>query len=181
MRFSFSLIFLLLLCVQSCKNNKNQDPAKILQEVSKDEDFNKGKLSFQFDLPNDWYRIDTTLHGVFFCILMNNDSMYRPRVNVANESMHGKTQSNYILGTKEYLTNNATGIELLENGQFEVSGKNCSWYTYNSINNGIRREMIFYSIAVNDISYNITAGLNIGGRARYRKTINEIVKSFKLN
>lgn len=181
MRLSFSIILFLLFFLQSCKNHRTQDPARILKEVSKDDDFNKGSLNFKFDLPNDWYRIDTTLQDIYICVLMNNDSIYRPRVNVTNESMHGKTQSNYILGTKLYLTNNMAGIKLLEDGQFEVSNKNCSWYTYNKTQDGMTREMIFYSIAVDDISYNITAGINPGGRNRYRETIDEIVKTFKLN
>lgn len=171
----------MLLFFQSCKNNRTQDPNEILKDMSKDKDFNSGNLNFKFELPDGWYRIDTTLQGVYFCVLMNNDSLYRPRVNVANESMNGRSQNDYVLGTKNYLVNNMPAIELLDEGNFNVMEKNCSWYSYNRTQDSIKREMIFYSIAIDGISYNITAGLNVGGRSLYKQTIDEIVKSFKLN
>jgi hypothetical protein len=181
MRPFFSIIFLLIFYLQSCNNRSNQDPDKIIADASKDENFNKGSLNYHFDLPDDWYRIDTTLQGIFITVLMKNDVNYRPRINVTNESMKNKTHRDYALSTRNYLKNNMEGIELLEDGEFNVSGKNCYWNTYNMTKDGMTREMIFYSIAIGDISYNITAAFNVGGLARYRKTVDEIVKSFKLN
>jgi len=142
MKLSLLIIFITIFCLQACKNRKLKEPAEILKEVAKADDINIGNLKFQFDLPQDWYRLDTVLQGVRLCILINNNNTYKPRINITNESMHGKTHSNYILGTKDYLTNNMTGIELLDDGEFNISGNDCLWYTYKKTQNGMVREMI---------------------------------------
>ena len=181
MKLSISIIFAIIFCFQSCKNSDTNEPREILKDIAKSDDINIGNLNFQFDLPRDWSRIDTVLQSLYICLLKNDDDIYKPRINITTESMHGKNHSNYVLGTKQYLTNNMTGIQLLEDGKIDISGKNCIWYSYNKTQNGMKREMIYYSIANSEISYNITVGLNPGGIRKYKQTIDKIVKSFRLN
>ena len=46
MRLSFWIIFFSFFFLQSCKDNRTQDPTKILKEMSKDDEINRGNLSY---------------------------------------------------------------------------------------------------------------------------------------
>ncbi|NTS43924.1 hypothetical protein HRG84_23795 [Flavisolibacter sp. BT320] len=171
-----------ILLFHSCKTKGQTETNQALKELSTDSDFNIGNLNYVFDLPSNWYRLDTSMQGVKLCFLMQKDDSggYNPIVNVSTESMHGKTHENYVMGTKAYLANNMEGIDLLKNGELEINGHPCLWFTYNRTQNGVKREMIYYSVPINGISYNITAGVNETGMERYKMVFANIIRSFRL-
>ncbi len=182
MRFYFIATAAFLFLCQSCKSNKKREPYETLKDAANRDDINTGNLNFKFDLPQNWIRLDTVLQGMKFSFLMPGHAIdnFRPIINISNELIHGQMHEDYIAGTKRYLVNNMEGIESLNDGAFDIAGKKCMWYTYNKSQNGIKREMVYYSIAVNDISYNITAGVNDGGIQTYKPIFDKIIKSFRL-
>lgn len=150
--------------------------------MSASNDIGVGNMNFTFQLPPNWMRIDTTLQGASFIVLMPGHATdnFVPRMNVSTEFMHGKTHEEYIAGAKQYLMLDMDGVELLNNGGFTAGNYQCLWYSYNRPLNGLKRQTVFYSIAVNGISYNITAAVTEGGLQQYKPTFDKIVESFKL-
>ena len=182
MKSYLPLVLAAILLFHSCKSKGQSESNEGLKELSNATDFNIGNLNYVFDLPGNWYRVDTSMQGVKICFLMqkHDSDGYNAIVNVTTESMHGKTHENYVMGTKTYLANNMEGIDLLKNGKIEVNGRPCLWHTYNRTQNGLKREMIYYSIPINGISYNISAGVNERGMERYKMIFDNIIRSFRL-
>ncbi|KAA5532473.1 hypothetical protein F0919_16940 [Taibaiella lutea] len=180
MKLSYFLIAMMIcLSFHSCISNKEKKPAEILREMSRSPDSKIGSENFQFSLPEGWFRVDTILEGNKITFLIKENDNLRPIINVTNEFMRNKSHEAYVDGTKGELLNNMD-VQLIDNGSFPVSEKNCIWYTYNRAQNGIKREMAYYSIANNGVSCNITAGVNPGGLKKYKQVFDEIVKSFRV-
>lgn len=176
-------IFMATLMLLSCKNanTNNINTNKILKEAANSEGMNVGSFAFDFDLPNDWYRIDTVYQGVQVCLLTTNDAVFQPKINVTNESMQGLPHDKYVTSAIQFMLNNSNKVEILEKGQFLVRDKNCIWVSYKIEQNGIKRELVFYSIANKGISYNITSAIKSGGLKKYKNTFDDIVTTFRLN
>ena len=169
---------LLFVLTQSCHNRNPKTFEEKLREVSKDQGINAGDMRYSFDLPVGWSRLDTALQGVQVTYMLHEATDdFRPLMNVSNEWMHSKGHEEYVIGTRHYLSNE-TDAEFVEEGTFTTRGGKALWYTYNRNYNGIKRECVYYSIADDGISYNITAGVNAGGMSTYRPVFDEIVKSF---
>jgi hypothetical protein len=178
MRLGF-FIFILFFLTQSCKNQNNESLNRTLHELSKDSEINTGNLNYSFELPPGWSRHDTVLQGLSVTFLMLKDTDdFKPIINVTNEHMN-KGHQEYVNGTKKYL-NNLMDIEMLDDGEITAFGRRGLWYSYIRMFNGIRREMVYYSIPINGISYNITAGVSAGGMQKYRRSFDQIVHSFKI-
>jgi hypothetical protein len=176
----FSVIAgIIFFCLHSCVSNKKK-PEEVLKEMSWSIDSKIDSKNFQFSLPKGWYRIDTVLQGNEVTFLMKEKDDYRPIINVTNELKLVSGHNDYVQKTKRSLIDNVSGVQLIDDGKFDISGKDCIWYTYNRTQDGITREMIYYSIAHNGISTNITAGVNPGGLKKHRRVFDEIVKSFRI-
>ena len=182
MRLCFLIVVTCSALLISCKSNKAKSPIEKLKQLASDKDANVGNLNFTFQLPQNWIRIDTSVQGLKATLLMPGHATdnFAPRINVTNEFMHGETHDEYIANTKQYLINNNDGIDLSDDGNFDVQGNKCRWYSYNKTQNGIKRQLVFYSIDVDGISYNITAGVFDGGLQQYKPLFDRLVKSFKL-
>jgi hypothetical protein len=172
---------LLLVLTQSCHNRKSisdEEAKNILREALKDPSTNAGDMRYSFELPAGWNRIDTALQGVQVTYLLHEATdNFRPVMNVSNEWMHSKGHEEYVIGTRHYLSNELDA-EFEAEGAFTTRGGKALWYSYNRTYNGIKRACVFYSIADDGISYNITAGVNAGGMPTYRPVFDDIVKSF---
>jgi hypothetical protein len=146
--------------------------------VAKDPGFNAGDRRYSFDLPAGWSRLDTALQGVQVTYLLHEATDdFRPVMNVSNAWMHGKGHEEYVMGTRHYLSNELDA-EFVAEGAFKTRGGKALWYSYNRTYNGIKRACVFYSIANDGISYNITAGVTADGMPTYRPVFDDIVKSF---
>lgn len=181
MRKYFNFLFIVISILASCKNVDNTKTINTLKESENFKGINVGNLDFDFNLPNDWYRIDTAYQGVQFCLLTTNDEIFQPKINVTNESMQGLTHDKYVASTMQYLFDNSSNVKIIDKGQFQFRDKHCIWVSYNIEQNGLKRELIFYSIENNGISYNITSAVNSGGRKKYKNTFEHIVRTFRLN
>ena len=138
-------------------------------------------MNFQFDLPQNWYRIDTIMQGAKLCFLMgDNVDGLKPGLNILTEHMHGKEHADYFQGTKQYLIFHNSDIKMVEEGVIDISGTKALWYRFNQIRNGVNRQTVYYSIPVNGISYNITAAVTADGMKKYRPVFDQIVKTFRL-
>jgi hypothetical protein len=169
---------------QSCKPKEKYQSIeslnRVISEISSDPGINAGDLNYAFDLPPGWSRLDTVIHGIRITYLLQKDTdNFRPVINVTSADMHGKGLQEYVTSTKEYLSN-TMDVELLDDGEIPVLGGKGLWYSYTRTFNGMKREMIFYSIPINGVSYNITAGVNSDGMPGYRQRFDQIVKSFKI-
>ncbi|MFM2048318.1 MAG: hypothetical protein RI955_866, partial [Bacteroidota bacterium] len=114
--------------------------------------------------------------------LIGPDSTHQlfPRINVLNETMRNESIEEYIKGNRKNLENDvAFTVTFNEEGIINTAERNIYWYSYTKDYNNIKREMMFYSIPVNGISYCFTAGVGIGGMQYYRSQFDTIVKSFK--
>jgi hypothetical protein len=178
MRLGFFIIILIFL-TQSCKNQNNESLNRTLRELSNDPEINTGNLNYSFELPPDWSRHDTVIQriNVTFLLLKDTDN-FKPIINVTNEHMN-KGHQEYVNGTKKYLSN-SMDVELLDEGEITVLGIKGLWYSYIRTFNGIKREMVYYSIPINGTSYNISAGISPGGMQKYRQSFDQIVRSFKI-
>jgi hypothetical protein len=175
------IFFILLFLTQSCHNRKpisNEEAKDMLREAAKDPGMNAGDMRYSFDLPAGWSRLDTALQGVQVTYLFHEavDDL-RPLMNVSNEWMHGKGHEEYVIGTRHYLSNEL-GAEFVAEGAFTTRGGKALWYSYNRTYNGVKRACVYYSIAEDGVSYNITAAVNAGGMPTYRPVFDSIVKSF---
>lgn len=178
MKFIFSeALIISLLSLQSCANDKGQGPVEALKEMSQSVAEEMDSKKFQFNLPEGWSRLDTTLMDSEVTLLMKADENFRPVLSVSTEFMGIKTHQRYVEDCKAYLLGNTPGIQVKEQGTFAVSGRRCIWFAYDKTQNGMTRAMAFYSIAYKATSCNITAGVNPGGREVYRQTMDEIVQS----
>jgi len=176
MKFCLVSFLALTVFIQSCQSSRQKDPADILTDASKLNGINIANLNFQFELPPDWIRIDTTIQNVYICLLLIDDSSNNPRMNILNESMHGKSHSDYVSATQK----NLSGVKVVDHGWLTMPNNNCLWYTYENWQAPIPRDITFYSIEANGISYNVTAATNPGGQKKYKDTFDRIVKSFSL-
>ncbi|MCU0322316.1 MAG: hypothetical protein MUE72_07865, partial [Chitinophagaceae bacterium] len=93
MKFSFFILYAVIICLQSCKDNKTKDSTEMLKELVKHENIIVENFNFQFDLPQDWYRLDTVFQGIQLNLIMNNDETYQPRINITRELMNGINHS----------------------------------------------------------------------------------------
>jgi hypothetical protein len=171
---------LLFVLTQSCHNRKpsKEDAKNMLRETAKDPAINAGDMRYSFDLPAGWNRYDTAIQGINATYLFHEATDdFRPVMNVSNEWMHGKGHEEYVIGTRQYLSN-SLDAEFVAEGAFKTRGGKALWYSYNRTYNGVKRECVYYSIANDGISYNITAGVTAGGMPTYKPVFDDIVKSF---
>lgn len=182
MKMFIALIVMSVFLCQ-CKNNKDKTPDEMLKEIAKSPTLNAGRLDISFILPAGWHMRDTVMQGikVLFILKDTQTDDYAPNINVTTESMRSLTHADYVIETKKFMVNNFSGINTLNDGRFNVLGKECLWNTYTETHNGVIRERVFYSIAIDSVSYNITAGVSAGGLKIYRPVFDSIVKTFKLN
>lgn len=170
--------------VQGCANQTPKTVNEVLNEASKNKDVNVGNLNYTFQLPQGWLRLDTTMQGLKVTLISQPDTTgnLNPLMNVTTELMQNQTSEDYVQHVKSQMAKLTGSVEIMKDGYIFVSGSKVLWFTYKYARPGgaVAREMVYYSIPVSGISYNITAGVNAGGIANYKNVFDKIVESFKL-
>jgi len=171
--------------VQGCANQTPKTVNEVLNEASKNKNVNVGNLHYTFQLPQGWLRLDTAIQGLKVTLISQPDTTgnLNPLMNVTTELMQNQNAEDYVLHVKNQMKKSTGPVEMINDGYITLSGYKVLWFTYkyNRPGSAVAREMVYYSIPVNGISYNITAGVNAGGMVNYKTVFDKIVESFKLS
>lgn len=138
---------------------------------------------FKITAPKGWTRVDTVLQGMKGIILFSPDEQYRPMISVSTEPTGSRFHQEYVAACREELLKGLPGAQLEgKEGRLTVGNNTCIWFAYTFGNNGtVERERVFYSIKIQNVSYNFTAGTFPGGMKKYRPVFDSVVSSFRLD
>jgi hypothetical protein len=138
-------------------------------------------FNFTVVLPDGWASSDTTMEGTRFRFIYAPASFEKedPSVNILVAQMEGKEVDVFMGNNIDYLKKNMEGITILDKGTLDVSGISARWFTYDKVQNGVKREVVNYIIPLRGYAYMITAGTATGYRQQLRPVFDGIARSFK--
>ncbi len=182
MRFIIVIFSVFTITLTSCKNDKQDDPNKIIKKVAETYGDKVGNYKFIVHFPNDWARKDTSIQGLKVTLIQKKkeDDNFAPNINILNEFIGNRNPADYVESSKKYLVANMPGITILENGEINSTNVKGIWYSYSKFKNGKTRDMIMYCIVVNGVAFNFTCAVNQGGLLKYKPIFEQIAESIKL-
>ena len=109
------------------------------------------KFNFTVALPDGWGSSDTTMEGTRFRFIYAPATFEKqdPSVNIIVAQMDGKEVDVFLEDNIDYLKKNMEGITILEKGSIAASAISARWFTYDKVQNGVKREVINYIIPLN--------------------------------
>jgi hypothetical protein len=171
-------IFIFSSCQSKTTKSQNSDATQTTQTITNQQP----NFNYVVEVPNNWTIRDTILQDgmrIRFILSPQSLSADYPAGNILIASMEGRNIDGFTTRNMNYLKSNMPGTIILERGKIDSSIYNGQWFTYTKEQNGMVRDMINYIIPLNGFAYMITCGSNKGSIGKYRKTFDEIAKSFK--